>query len=95
MQTIVLRAAQRTHFTDPFSAESFDVGAAAAGTARAHGLAPEPTIEVEFVDAHARVELLRDPAVVAVAPSMPTRLIEPFADADGDGGGGEGGDPAG
>lgn len=45
-------------------------------------VAPEPRIEIESGDAEERVELERDPQVAAVAPVMPTRLIEPFASAN-------------
>jgi subtilisin family serine protease len=46
------------------------------GAVHAESLAaPEPHVAVESVDLKGRVELLRDPAVVAVAPAMPTRLI--------------------
>ena len=42
--------------------------------------APEPHVAVETVDSKGRVELLRDPEVLAVAPSMPTKLIAPLDD---------------
>ena len=42
-------------------------------------LPPEPHLERESTDANGRTELLQDPQVVALATSMPTRLIEPRA----------------
>jgi subtilisin family serine protease len=39
----------------------------------------QPKIEVESMDRAARLDLLRDPEVVEVVPTMPTRLIEPVA----------------
>ena len=68
---VVLR--DRQLITSPFrSARGF--GLEARAFAR-----PEPMIEVEDVDSRGRAELLRDPEVLAVAPEMPIRLIEPFA----------------
>jgi len=43
---------------------------------------PEPAIEVEEVDLKGRGELLRDPEVLAIAPEMPIRLIEPLVEED-------------
>ncbi len=43
---------------------------------------PEPVIEMEDVDPKGRAELLRDPEVLAIAPEMPIRLIEPRAEED-------------
>jgi subtilisin family serine protease len=43
---------------------------------------PEPVIEMEDVDPKGRAELLRDPEVLAIAPEMPIRLIEPLAEED-------------
>lgn len=43
---------------------------------------PEPVIEMEDVDSKGRSELLRDPEVLAIAPEMPIRLIEPLAGED-------------
>ncbi len=71
MQTyVVLRDHQR--LTGPFRGTR-GVGLEARALASS-----EPQIEVEQADRTGRNELLRDPAVVAVAPAMPTRLIEPF-----------------
>lgn len=39
-------------------------------------------VEVERLDRRDRTELLRDPGVLALTPSMPTQLIEPFASDD-------------
>ncbi|MGI9094668.1 MAG: S8 family peptidase [Thermoleophilaceae bacterium] len=43
---------------------------------------PEPVIDMEDVDSKGRAELLRDPEVLAIAPEMPIRLIEPLAEED-------------
>lgn len=45
---------------------------------------PEPRIEVETLDKNDVKALSRDPEVAAIAPSMPTRLIEPREVAGGD-----------
>ena len=51
-------------------------------------VAPEPRIEVESLDTRDVQEISRDPEVAAIAPRMPTRLIEPrgetTATSDGD-----------
>jgi subtilisin family serine protease len=78
---IVLRDLSRIAAGDPFAGGGF----------RSRGVAPEPPpameVAVETLDARDVFELGRDPAVVGVAPSFPTVLIEPVAaDDDGDAG---------
>ena len=41
---------------------------------------PEPAVDVVEIDHDERADLLRDQTVVAMAPAMPTRLIEPVAE---------------
>jgi subtilisin family serine protease len=41
---------------------------------------PEPQIEVESIDEGERAELLRDPAVVSISPTMRMKLIRPLTD---------------
>ncbi|MFC0681191.1 S8 family serine peptidase [Lysobacter korlensis] len=70
---IVLKDLERGAVGDPFGNASFGPGV------RAISGPPEPRIEVLQLDHHDRAELLRDQTVVALAPAMPTRLIEPVA----------------
>ncbi len=68
---IVLR-----YLEQPGSAD--DVGITFRGAAGA-ALPAEPKIEVESMSRADRRDLLRDPEVAEVVPTMPTRLIEPVA----------------
>lgn len=70
---IVLRDLQRARLADPFGTGLRDIGPGGLAAAPS-----EPRIEVETVDARGRAELLRDPEVVAVTGSIPTRLIQPL-----------------
>lgn len=77
MQYIVLRDLRRTRVRDPFGGGGRDdrFGIAAVGP-------PEPRIDVEDLERRERNELLRDPAVVAIARPMPVQLIAPLPQAD-------------
>lgn len=74
---IVLRDLRRARTSEPFGGRAF----AARRTPRA-AVAPEPRIDIEALDRKGVHEMVRDPEVTALAPPMPTRLIEPF-EADG------------
>jgi subtilisin family serine protease len=74
-EVIVLRDLQRSRLADPFGSRARGTGAALG----AQGFpAPEPRIDVEVIEAKDRADLLRDPEVVALTTSIPTRLIEPL-----------------
>jgi subtilisin family serine protease len=70
---IVLRDVQAAQTSEPFGGRrrgrAFGPRAAAP---------PEPRIEVESLDSSDVGDLARDPQVAAIAPPMPTRLIEPM-----------------
>ncbi len=72
------------------TAEPFGGGPSMRGARSAAPVAPEPRIELESLDTKEVHEIARDPEVAAIAPRMPTRLIEPMDDegtgaaADGD-----------
>ena len=76
---IVLRDIERAVIGDPFG------GATPGGPVAQPSAPPEPRVDVERLDRRDRADLLRDPEVAAVAPLMPTRLIEPVElDTDGE-----------
>ena len=72
---IVLRDLQRSAVGDPFGSPR--------GGFESRGVSgpPEPAVDVVEIDHDERADLLRDQTVVAMAPAMPTRLIEPVAEA--------------
>jgi subtilisin family serine protease len=76
MRYVVLRDLQRTRLSDPFSVGVRDFGGQPGGWPSVIA-PPEPRIDVETTDTKGRNDLARDPEVVAVTASMPTRLIEP------------------
>lgn len=79
---VVLRDTERTGLGDPFGGVA---RGPLTGPLALPAPAPEPRIDVEELDRHDRAELLRDPAVTALAPAMPTRLIAPIGATEGDG----------
>jgi subtilisin family serine protease len=78
MKYVVLRDLQRARPSDRYRKVIVrDLG----GPSRplVASLTPENSrIEIENTDAKGQNDLMRDPEVVAITPSMPTRLIEPF-----------------
>ena len=69
---IVLRDLQSAPTVEPFGG-----GTGLRGGIRSLPAPPEPRIEVERLDARDVHAISRDPEVAAIAPRMPTRLIEP------------------
>ena len=74
---IVLRDLQSSPTAEPFGG----AGPRMRGGSLAP-VVPEPRIEVERLDPKDVHEISRDPEVAAIAPRMPTRLIEPRDDVD-------------
>lgn len=73
---VVLRDAAATK-TDPFGTDSYAFRAARRSSVPF--IAAEPEIAVVDLTAQQRVDVARDPAVAAVSPTMPLRLIAPAA----------------
>jgi subtilisin family serine protease len=71
VSSIILRDRRLGRLAGPFRPSSRGLEVMRAGELTA----PEPHVAVERLDLRDRVELLRDPEVLAVAPAMPTRLI--------------------
>jgi subtilisin family serine protease len=69
----VLREVRGLSTAEPFGPRTRAAPAARAVTP------PEPRVEVESLARRDVQDLARDPSVAAIAPVMPTRLIEPFA----------------
>ena len=77
MRCIVLRDLRGAHVSDPFGGGGrLAFGASLATTA------PEPRVDVEDLDRKARLDLARDPTVVAITRPMPVQLIRPLPQAD-------------
>ena len=76
---IVLRDLQSSSTSEPFGGTSIRTrGRLGPRLESAQPPAPpEPRVEVESLDKNDVRDLARDPEVAAIAPSMPTRLIEP------------------
>lgn len=75
---IVLRDLQPTRTSEPFGGGLRGRTAGPAPSA-AMEAPPEPRLEVENLENRDLREMARDPEVAAIAPPMPTRLIEPRA----------------
>lgn len=69
---IVLRDLQAVPTSEPFGGDFLRRGAAPRALT-----APEPRLEMERLEGRELRELAREEDVVAITPSMPTRLIEP------------------
>src|SRR5215472_3890383 len=77
MKCIVLRDLRRVQLRDPFRFGVRDLGGPFRSSSDLE-VPPDLQIDVETIDAKGRSDLVRDPQVVAVAETMPTRLIEPL-----------------